>query len=293
MGKRPAMEAYHLIFLEKRRAQDVAGGGRSSRALAPEGASIFVNNRTSVVKFYCNTRASTLDPGTSPVENNIGESEEPMHSKLLKAALISLLCLTLPAFSGCAWENGGNNQGDGYDGQDALDAGIDEGPVYPPGPYGNDFGDTVANFVLQRCLCPGGPASGVDFKLEEYLGAKAILISAHAGDCSVCKVQAAAMENDFYQLYKDRGFKIVLAIISDSSGSDARQDVLDYCCRYKSTNMLTCMVAADPEMGVMRNYIRSGTPLNMLLDDRMVIRYKVEGYDPDSLLQNVVNLLDE
>lgn len=216
-----------------------------------------------------------------------------MYSTILNAAVISLLCLSLPSFSGCAWEEGTNNQDDGNDGQDALDAGPDEGPVYPPGPYGNDYGDTVANFTLQRCLCPGGPAQGVDFKLGDYLGAKAILISAHAGTCGICKEQATAMERDFYLPYKDRGFKIVLVIVSDSNGNDARQDVLDYCCNYKSTYGLTCMVAADPEFGVMRNYIQSGTPMNMLLDDRMVIRYKIEGYDPDSLLQNVVNLLDE
>lgn len=216
-----------------------------------------------------------------------------MRSKLLKATLVSLLCLTLPAFSGCAWEEGGNHQDDGNDGQDAFDAGIDEGPVYPPGPYGNNYGDTVANFTLQKCLCPGGPAQGVDFKLGEYLGAKAILVTAHAGDCDVCKFQALTMENDFYQAFKDRGFKIVVAIISDAGGSDARQNVLDHCCHYKSYYHLTCMVAGDPETGVMRNYIRSGTPMNMLLDEKMVIRYKVEGYDPNELRQNVISLLDE
>lgn len=206
--------------------------------------------------------------------------------------LIPILCLTLPLFPGCAWEEGGNHK-DGSDGQDAFDAGADEGPVYPPGPYGSDYGDTVANFTLVKCLCPGGPAQGVNFKLEEFLGAKAILISAHAGTCGICKTQAADMEDDFYQSYKDRGFKIALAVISDSTGSDARQDVLDYCCKYKSTYGMTFTVAGDPELDVMRDYIRSGTPLNMLLDDKMVIRYKVEGYDPDTIRNNVVALLDE
>jgi len=215
-----------------------------------------------------------------------------MQSKLLMAALIPVLCLIVAVFPGCAWEEEGNQE-DGSDGLDAFDAGTDEGPAYPPGPYGNEYGDTVANFTLVKCLCPGGPAQGVNFKLGEYLGAKAILVSAHAGTCGICKQQASLMESDFYQPYKDRGFKIVLAVVSDASGSDARQDVLDYCCKYKSTWGLTFMVAADPEMDVMRDYIRSGTPLNMLLDDKMVIRYKVEGYDPDTLLQNVVNLLDE
>jgi hypothetical protein len=217
-----------------------------------------------------------------------------MYSKLLKAALISLLCLTLPAFTGCAWEDGGDNgEDDGTDGEDAFDAGIDEGPVYPPGPYGSEFGDTVANFTLYQCLCPGGPAQGKAFELKEFLGAKAILITAHSGTCTYCKQQAGTMEAGLNVPYRDRGLKIVLTLIGDDHGSGDRQDVLDYCCDYKSIYNLNFMVTADPDVGVMRDYIVEGTPLNILLDDEMVIRYKVEAHLPDTLEGNVEALLNE
>jgi glutathione peroxidase-family protein len=215
-----------------------------------------------------------------------------MRSKVLQATLISLLCLAVSAFSGCAWENGTNHQNDGSDGQDAFDAGIDEGPFYPPGPYGNEFGDTVANFMVYKCLCPGGPAQGKEFKLEEFLGSKAILVTAHSGNCPYCSQQASTMESGLWEPYKTRGFKILLVLISDEHGNSDLQSVLDYCCAYQQQYGLTFTVAADPNADVMYDYLR-GTPLNMLLDDEMVIRYKVEGNLPDTLAGNVEALLDE
>lgn len=216
-----------------------------------------------------------------------------MRSKLLQAALVSLLGLTLPAFSGCAWEDGNNHQDDDGSDGDAFDAGSDLGPHYPPGPYGSDFGDTVANFKVYKCLCPGGPAQGKEVEMEEFLGAKAILVTAHSGTCRYCKEQASTMESGLWQPYRNRGFKILLVLIGDASGGTSRQEVLDYCCQYQQDYGLTFTVAGDPEVAVMRDYIESGTPLNMLLDDEMVIRYKVEANIPDTLAGNVEALLDE
>jgi peroxiredoxin len=216
-----------------------------------------------------------------------------MRRKVLEATMISLLCLAVSAFSGCAWEDGTNHQDDGSDGEDAFDAGTDEGLLYPPGPYGYDFGDTVENFKVSKVLCPGGPPQGKDFKLEEFLGAKAILVSVHAGNCGYCTQQASTMESGLWQPYKNRDFKILLVLTSDSGGGTDRQAVLDYCCKYQDDYGLTFTVAADPGGNVMHDYIESGTPLNMLLDDEMVIRYKVEGILPDTLEGNVEALLNE
>ena len=222
-----------------------------------------------------------------------------MLPKLLNAILISLLCLALPAVTGCAWEDGTNQQDDGSDGDgtgngDAYDAGggIDEGPVYPPGPYGTGWMDTVENFKVVQCICPGGPAQGRDFMLEEFLGSKAILITAHAGWCGPCKIQAPNMEEDLWVPYRERGLKILLVIIEDNNGSSVRQDVLDYCCYYKETYGMSFVLAGDPGTQVMRDYA-AATPLNMVLDDEMVIRYKVAGVLDDTLEGNINALLNE
>ena len=71
------------------------------------------------------------------------------------AAVISLLWLSVLAVPGCAWETNTNHDDDGDSGVgDARDAGgTDQGPVYPPGPYGIWVGDTVRNFKQMKCIC--------------------------------------------------------------------------------------------------------------------------------------------
>lgn len=217
-----------------------------------------------------------------------------MPIKTVQRALVSITCLSWLAFSGCAWETSANHQQDASEGDAQDDAGgIDQGPVYPPGPYGTDFGDTVENFSVVKCLCPDGPAQGKDIELKEFLGAKAILVTVHSGTCGYCKQQAFSMEAGLWTPYKNRGLKIVLVLIGDASGSSNRQELLDYCCWYQNNYGLTFVVAGDPGVAVMRDYVVEGTPLNMLLDDEMVIRYKVEANIPETLEGNVEALLNE
>ena len=214
-----------------------------------------------------------------------------MSLKATQLALILLLCLVFTAVPGCAWESGNNHQKDASDG-DAFDSGIDEGPVYPRGPYGTDYLDTVENFTVLKCLCPGGPAQGRDFELADFLGAKAVLVTSHSGNCPHCRAQASTMEDGLFQPYKNQGLTMMLILISDEYGNSDRQSVLDFCCDYQRDYGLTFIVAADPDAQVMRYYLEA-TPMNMLLDDDMVIRYKVEGNLPDPLEGNVEALLNE
>ena len=56
---------------------------------------------------------------------------------------------------------------------------------------------------------------------------------------------------------------------------------------------LTFPVAADPGPTVTFKLMDSGSPLNMLLDKNMEIRYKVEALMPDTLEGNIDALLNE
>ena len=215
-----------------------------------------------------------------------------MGVRTAQITLISLLCLVFVVVPGCAWESGTNHQEDAGDG-DAHDAGgIDEGPFYPPGPYGTQYNDTVENFMVEEVRCPGGPAQGKPFHLEDFLGSKAILISVHSGTCTYCKQQAFTMESDLAS-YRTRGLKVLLILIGDDRGSSERQDLLDYSCTYRNQYGLTFPVAADPDVVVGRVLVDEGTPLNMLLDADMVVRYRVEALMPDTLEGNIDALLDE
>lgn len=202
---------------------------------------------------------------------------------LLFCSFVSLVV----ALSGCAWESGGNDT-DGGD-QDGNNEN------YPPPPYGTDYNDTIENFRVDEVLCGGGSAQSRAIYAANFMDAKATLVSVHAGWCTVCKSQAAGMEN-LYQTYKDRGFRILLILFEDENGGSDKQTLMDYTCTYRDLYGMTFTLAVDPGAEVIGQYFRptqAGTPLNMLLDQDMVIRYKVEGVIPDVLEGNIEALLSE
>jgi hypothetical protein len=56
---------------------------------------------------------------------------------------------------------------------------------------------------------------------------------------------------------------------------------------------MTFNTAIDPYGNVVEDYFNSYIPMNMVLDDEMVIRYKVEDYDSWGIRSIVEQLIDE
>jgi len=69
--------------------------------------------------------------------------------------------------------------------------------------------------------------------------------------------------------------------------------LLTYGCWEKEQRGYTFTAAIDPYGDVTDKYIQSYIPLNMVMDDDMVIRYKVEDYDSAGLHGIVQQLLAE
>ena len=193
-----------------------------------------------------------------------------------------LLCLAL-AFGGCVWESGNDQDNTG-----------DDIVGYPAGPYGTEFGQTVENFRIETVVCHNGVGEGRAFQLGDYLGTKAMLVTVHAGWCTYCKQQASTMETDTKETYESQGLDQVLVITQDPAGKFTRQLLLDYACTYMNQFGFTFPVGIDPNGEVLSRYF-DGVPLNMLLDRRMVIRYKLTGMPPDRrlLAGNIEGLLNE
>jgi peroxiredoxin len=207
---------------------------------------------------------------------------------MLRTNTMYCLIALMISVSGCAWETGGTDK----------DAGDQDGnnTNYPPPPYGTDYGDTIENFRLDEVLCGTGGANSRAIYAANFLDAKATLITVHAGWCSVCKSQATTMEAGLYQKYKDQGFRILLVMFEDEDGGSEKQALMDYTCTYRDRYNMTFTLAVDPGAAVMGQFFRptqAGTPLNMLIDNNMVIRYKVEGVIPDVLEGNIEAVLSE
>jgi hypothetical protein len=217
------------------------------------------------------------------------------------------LCLALVG-PGCTFGDDGTPEDGGVD---APDAASDDGDstqadnaepeplVYPPGPYGTHLEDTVDNLAMEEALCDGAVNTGTQpWKLEDFLGAGAVMISVHAGWCTVCKTQSETLMADVVRPYDDQGLKIAMVIFEDANHASDRTSLLNYVCGYKDHYGFTFPMLIDPDVAVMGPFFRpteAGTPLNMLLDRDMVVRYKVEGLIPDSrvLQGNIEALLSE
>jgi hypothetical protein len=73
----------------------------------------------------------------------------------------------------------------------------------------------------------------------------------------------------------------------------SRPALLDFCCEQKQDLGFTFTAAINPGGSLADKYIQTYIPCNMVMDDDMVIRYKVEDYDPPSLHSIVQQLISE
>lgn len=206
-----------------------------------------------------------------------------------RSAAWLITILTVFGLGGCAWESEGGNtlvDANKTDAGDTLD--------YPKAPYGTEYADTVENLQLERVICLGDDNLTRAWKLEEFLGSKAVLLTVHAGWCNYCKQQAATMETALQKPYGDRGLNIILVVTEDPSGNAQQSVLADYACKYRSDYGFSFSVAIDPK-GATTGKFFDGVPLNMLLDSNMSIRYKIIGLPPDSsmLEGNIQGLLNE
>jgi len=153
--------------------------------------------------------------------------------------------------------------------------------TYPAGPYGTRYGDTMENHCFETCRCQGAQPQAETVCMEDFLGAKAILFSVHTGWCSSCAEQAAGLENDLYRPYHQDGLEIILMFFEDEYRSSERGDLLRLCCAERQGYGMTFTVAIDPGAQIVDRYFSGWSaeiPLNMVLDEDMVIRYQNEGY---------------
>lgn len=165
--------------------------------------------------------------------------------------------------------------------------------TYPPGPYGTTYGRIMDNECLEKVTCEGGIPSAEPFCMEDFLDKKAIMFGIHTGWCPICIQLAVQLENGLYQPYKDQGFEIILVQIEDDRRSSNRADLLDFCCEEIETRGYTFTVAIDPGGRTLAGYFSlGGVPLTMLLDQRMKIRYKMEG-EPAGLESTLQTILSE
>jgi len=158
---------------------------------------------------------------------------------------------------------------------------------YPAGPYGNAIGDVMADWTLLDC-------DGKEVSLSDYYGkAAAILINSSAGWCTYCRRETPKLQ-EWYESYSADGLVILQALFENNAAKPADAA---FCAGWRDQYELTYPVLVDPEKIFSDYYLvpgqTGGTPLSVVLDSEMKIKFKHEGDISDSILERILDLLED
>ena len=69
----------------------------------------------------------------------------------------------------------------------------------------------------------------------------------------------------------------MLVLMEDENSNSSHDTLLDYCCTVKQAWQFTFHMLIDPGGYVMDNYSTAGVPINIVLNQQMIIKYEAVG----------------
>ena len=208
------------------------------------------------------------------------------HRRIIAFSLLSILTL-LMVFTCEKYVGEGCVDGDSSSDDGDVDS---SGGDYPEGPYGYTYGDIMEDFTMKDC-------AGNTVRLSDFYGsAKAVMINHSAGWCSVCRRETATLQ-EWYEELADDGFVMIQPLFQNNSGGEVTES---FCSGWKEQYEVTFPVLIDTDNYLLDYHpaIQQGgyeyaTPLNMVLDREMKIRFLLEGDVPHSIRDNITAIMNE
>jgi peroxiredoxin len=149
-------------------------------------------------------------------------------------------------------------------------------------PWGTMLGERAIDFTLKD-------QNGQSVSLHDYWGS-VILLDFSPQWCGPCQNEASEAEQ-LYQTYKNSGFVILSVLYQDYQRNPITQDK---CKAWAEQYGITFPVLADVDETVFNAFKESDNPpLNIIIDRKMVIRYKTVGYYKEELEAKVAELVAE
>ncbi len=148
-----------------------------------------------------------------------------------------------------------------------------------PTEVGISVGKIATNFVEQD-------QDDAPFTLESLKG-KVILLSFSALWCPPCRQEAPHLA-ELYNTYKEQGLEIVQVIHQDNDGAPADLTAVN---SWVDTYSLPFTCTSDPDYSTVNTYSVSALPTNIVIDRDFAIRYRGEGFDPDSVKNTIEKYL--
>lgn len=155
---------------------------------------------------------------------------------------------------------------------DAGEQGDDAGSgCAPSGPYGTSEGSTFSPLTLPAC---DGTPFDVYGEEEGFCEARFTVVTAAAGWCVPCQMEAAQTEELLNEAYGPQGVRVIVAYIQDE-GRNAPTG--EDCQGWKDTYGLSNPVLYDPAQMTNIYFPASALPSNLIFDSNGVIVHREYG----------------
>lgn len=142
---------------------------------------------------------------------------------------------------------------------------------------GYELGDTVDDFTLPHL-------TGEDVSLHDHLG-EIIVLNFFTTWCPGCNEEAAHLENDIWQVYRDENVTVIALDIQEY------QALVE---GWAAAQGVTYSIWMAPDWTLFETFPQAaGIPYNAVLDRNLVIRYASVGFDLNAITGMIETIIDE
>jgi alkyl hydroperoxide reductase subunit AhpC len=150
-------------------------------------------------------------------------------------------------------------------------ADVPAAPTYPPGPYGSEINQRLRNFTLNTC--DGTPW---EFARENWENSSMTVIIISAGWCVPCQREAAQIQGQLVEPFRDRNVRVVGVLVQDQNHNAINGM---FCNTWVTRYNMQIPMLQDPRFTLQPFVPNAAFPGNVIVDRQGRIRWRQYGTD--------------
>lgn len=191
-------------------------------------------------------------------------------------SFVSILPLVAFALAGCGSDpatpaDSGTQNPPADSGVQPPPADVPSAAAYPPGPYGSEINQRLRPFTLNTC--DNTPWS---FAGENWENSSMTVIIISAGWCVPCQREAAQIQGQLVEPYRDRGVRVVGVLVQDAQRNAITPS---FCNTWVTRYNMQIPMLQDPRFVLQPFVPNAAFPGNLIVDRQGRIRWRQYGTD--------------